>query len=119
MVLKEKQMKSTIKKVFYGLLLAPLAQASAADIWTADISSIYVHADDKAKVYLTNLKQGPAGQSSTVCTSNAIWLSPQTTTPAKSNVMSLALTMYATKKPIRIAFNGSGNDCVLINMGIR
>jgi hypothetical protein len=109
-------MKFNIKNVFfYGLLLAPLSGANATDLWTAEIAHVTAMVMVEQKVILKNLTEGPAGQSSTVCTSNSVWLAPNSTDSATPAALSLALAMYT----VRIAFNGTSANCILIHMGNR
>jgi len=113
-------MKAKIKSVIVSaILIGFINSASATEIWTADIDNIYAYADGRAKIFLTNLTEGPSGKSDAGCTTNAIWLSQSTTLSATPSALSIAMLMYTRKDKIRIAFNGQDADCVLINLGKR
>lgn len=100
------------------ILLSPLT-ANASNIWTADIASVYAYSDGRAKVFLKNLTEGKNGGVDTGCTSNGVWLSPSPSKVATTSALSVALTMFASKTPVRIAIDGSGPNCTLINMGAK
>lgn len=109
--------KTLIKMVAVTTLFGSSISVNAGANWTADIKLLYTYSNGAARIFLDNLRNGPSGQTSTGCNGNGIWLSPIPNETAVDGMLSHALTMYTTKKSVRIAVDGQGNDCVVVNMG--
>tara|TARA_R110002072_G_scaffold33030_9_gene100261 strand:+ start:8770 stop:9126 length:357 start_codon:yes stop_codon:yes gene_type:complete len=113
--------KSITRLLLVIVLVGSAAAVTAANLWSAKIDNVYVYSDGKAKIFLGNLNSphpNNTNQTGTGCTSNGVWLAPNSLSEkASSELLSLSLTLFASKTPVRISITGKDADCYVFYMG--
>ena len=78
--------------------------------WTAKVKWATVKENDSAWVGLAKPSSPNPSTAVWNCTSDIVWLGIKDK-PTLKSLLSVALTLYATKKNVRIGVRGSGDHC--------